>query len=202
MKAVLALLGTLLLLASANATVVIYQGTARQKQTLISAPIFGGAKVLSYYLLVDYEAKQVAQLATYVTGGKKYYVMNPPESIRFATPTLPGGKTATVIASGSAADDPASHEFGFRCFHLLGTNTTLTVRKSNSVLQLTAPKTFVGNLQWISQSMTDSFVLLRNYVVTFQPNATLQANGLNRSLLEALQELENRVVAKGFSAPE
>ena len=198
MKLILAVLAvSLALLHRTDAAVVIYKGTERQKQTFSQTPLFRGATLMGYYLFIDFDAKRVAQVLTFTSGGKKYYTFYAPSVMRFAQPPLAGGKSATVIAHGGANDNGAD-EFEFNCFYLLGTNQSLTIKKGTPAEQVIAPRVFTGSFPIIAAAANSSRVVLRSMLASFQSAATLKANGSGKTLDETFQEFVDDLDAKGF----
>ena len=197
MKALAFTFATLLLLAltPVQGDVVIYKGTLKNKGPV--DPASGYPATISQYLFVNYATQEVHSLNYYTKNGQKlgdYTVFGP---IRFAQAPFPAGKTGRVIVDATTTNASAN-SFTFLYTEYRGVQVSLTIRKIPGVTTLTEPKSLtVFDHTVVSSGTFDGL----EGMLTFQSNATLDANAANQGIVAARDKIADDLRAKGYTIP-
>ncbi len=190
-KTILSLITILGLAASASAEVLIYRGVDRVTVDLSSQ----SPKVINQYLVVDYTARQVGLIYFYANKTGKFYVPGAAGTVHMSSTALAAGHTASLISAGSSYDNsPTDYSESLAFFR--GTNTTVTIATTPILVQRNLPRGLSG-----TGTSTGSPGYFRNEAFGFTLDAkrTITANNSNRTIDQAISDIEAELKAKGYA---
>lgn len=189
--------GLVMSLSTLCADVVVYRGTARIAGDLTTAGRL--PRVIGIYVLVDFETRQYTNIGFWSKGRVKRFVgaSSTPSDIDIAELTITGGRTATVLATGSSNSTDAT-TFNHNLVYFRGKNAELLIKKEPTSTRIARPRSLKGYaLSLNSGTSTRAFSEL-TLALSYDQRATLVANNGGRTLVEASDDLEAKLANKGY----
>ncbi len=195
-KIILGLTAALLAAASARAEVVIYKGVIRNTgdfNVQTASP-----RTINLFLAVDYSQQQVGLVEFYANAPGIHSVEGIPGDIHITTALLVGGKSATLLSSGSAADNGPG-DYSQSVTFLRGTNATVTVATIPSPAQRNLQRAILGNSTVVSASGGAGDFSLGSFGFTQDLKKTTDANNAGRTIQQAMDDIAAGLKKIGYA---
>ena len=183
----------------AEAAVVIYRGTVREKRSsnvnLVALPPVSNA-----YVIVDFGTRQVIEFIYFKKGTNKRFVTDTPVAMEINTAPLlggGGGGTAQVVSSTlNLFIDPGTYIRVANYFR--GTNGTITLRTLPTPIQITFPRSLTGYSVFSSADETVASFRELVFALPIDVKATIAANNANRTVQTAYDALLQGLKDKNY----
>jgi len=178
--------------ASAPAELIIYKGTLRGSfygQNLSEKLNFG------FYLVVDYDTANVAEIQYASIRGNKFYSSNTETNLQFMEMNGPNGKTIQAISIPPNSCDTSE---GITSAGVLakGATSVLTINTNSTI---SFPKVLSGGGRGIDSSSGQPTYIENTVVVSFDSPDTLTSNENGETMDAAVTRLTNALQAQGYS---
>jgi hypothetical protein len=192
------LLGASLLPLLARGDVIVYKGISKIAYDIVSDTNTIPPKNSSVFIVIDYETGMWGRFNYYLEGEKKVYFPTAElVTLRGGTAVLKSGASASVFAAGGTAEDTSSF------FHYLallrGTNETVTLRTSPSIVSTARPRALTIGIRDTNGANGTVNFAERVYTVSIVPGRTIAANNAGQTVEQVILGLSAEFEGKGYS---
>lgn len=184
----------LALIPGAEALVLIYDGPVAQERDTASQMV-ALPKRARAYIVVNFEAGEVAVVYYFKVGKKKFYQDSGLATLKGTSSIWPDGRTASVLsdASAGAVGALSSH----RLQTLKGPNSSLSVRSTPPLEVVRPAKVSYHDMRGSSDGIISSFAD-HHHAAVLNRGLTISANNASQSAQAAQTALIERLVARGY----
>jgi hypothetical protein len=175
----------------ASAELIIYKGTLKQTASGLGV----SRKIVSqYYLIVDHDTANIAQIQSTTVNGSKTYGTDTETNLHFVQMSGAKGKTIQAIAQPPSDCDISAGQTSEGVF-VQGTDSSLAVTSGSTT---TFPKSLSGGGSQIDYSQGPPIIIASTAMLTFDTTQTQLSNGNGETLDQALTRISSILEAQGF----
>ncbi|MGB8167477.1 MAG: hypothetical protein WCF18_08290 [Chthoniobacteraceae bacterium] len=194
MKFTVGIFTALLLLAHAQAKVLIYKGT--HKSVIAAPPQSLYPLLLNIYLVVDPDTQEYSEVLYWTKDGK-HQGTNSSSPVNIVSEVDSAGHIRTALCKGSASDADPTH-FSDSLIALTGTNSTFQFTTTGITQTTNFPKTLAGAKIIIFSSGGTRSIQRVEYLVRLQAKATIDANTAGKTIAAATSDLAVALQKLGY----
>lgn len=187
--------GLVMSLSTLSADVVVYRGTVRVTGDLATSSNL--PRVLGIYVLVDFETQEYSNIGFWTKGRAKRATTGGPDDISIAVAAIPGGRTATVMASGSNTSTDAT-TFNHNLLYFRGKNADLLIQQAPTSARIARPRSLKGYALTLTSNAAARTFSELTLALSYDQRATLLANNAGWTLAQATEDIEAKLTKKGY----
>lgn len=177
--------------------VAVYRGTWRLAVDAEFSALI--APTVKAFLVVNYTTGQTSQVLYYTRNGKKLLVLD--TLLDNMRATLPNGKLATVLATGTG-DRTSATVFNYGGQFLRGTDSALLLETQPAKRFIQRPRSFAGQY-FLAESDPgpDTGMQSATMVYSLDSAKTTAANNTDKTVDQVVTQITQALVAQGYPAP-
>jgi hypothetical protein len=179
-----------------QAKVLVFRGTIKLVNS--APPIDSLPKVINVYYFIDPDTNQVSSVSYFTKSGQKKQVKSPPTDLYITSAPARQGKIQTGLTYADRAVLTDADNFDAASLLLRGTNATLKFTTMGLSQTINFPALLQGSQQIISSSNGAGFIVVTNFLLSYQKVATIGVNDAAISIADQTDAVSQQLMDKGY----